>query len=290
MLLKKLLSIVFLFLIMPVLVRADHFEEYTNQVLQKMVADGFCKESDSISLKDIADLDSVLPGIQAGFIIVKTNDGRFSRSLVQFARQKIDANNATPMILLERFTTYREGEERTVLASSKNVALFSKFRFSFDLGQVVPSELGGDILFESDKGTPKISPLGKAKLFLVTKAHPDAKPMKKDNAVTVGPTFDMKYFNGTYQLNDDGRRTGKLILKVDELGEVLGSFYSDKDGQKYEVRGKAGAPPHAIQFIIKFPRIEQNFQGFLFTSDAKAIAGSSKLVDRDSAFYAIRVE
>jgi len=126
MFLKRLLLIGFLFLIKPVLVRADNFEEYTNQVLQKMVDDGFCKESDSISLKDIADLDSVLPGIQAGFIIVKTNEGRFSRSLVQFARQKIDANNATPMILLERFTTYREGEERTVLASSKNVALFFK--------------------------------------------------------------------------------------------------------------------------------------------------------------------
>jgi len=88
MLLKRLLLIGFLFLIKPVLVRADNFEEYTNQVLQKMVDDGFCKESDSISLKDIADLDSVLPGIQAGFIIVKTNEGRFSRSLVQFARQK----------------------------------------------------------------------------------------------------------------------------------------------------------------------------------------------------------
>lgn len=284
------LLILFVFFILPDFVNADTFDEYTNIVLKKMVENDFCREIDSLTLKEISDLDPVLLGIQAGFIIVRTNEGRYSRALVQFARQKIDANNATPMILLERFTTYREGEERTVIASSKNIALFSKFRFSFDLGQVVPPELGGDILFDSEKSGPRLTPLGKAKIYLVHKPHPEAKPMKKDESIVVGPNFDMKYFNGTYQLNDDGRRTGKLILKVDDLGEVVGSFYSDKDGQKYDVRGKAGAPPHAIQFIIKFPRIEQVFQGFLFTSDAKAIAGSSKLVDRDSAFYAIRIE
>ncbi len=269
---------------------ADNFDEYTNQILQKMIENGFCKEVESFSLKDIAEIDSVLPGIQSGFMIIRTNEGRHARVLVQFARQKIDAEKFASMVLLERFVTYREGEERTILANGKNIALFSKFRFNFDLGQVVPEELGGDILFDTTKDSPNITKIGKAKLFFVTKAHPEAKPLKKENAVIVGPNFDMKYFNGTYQLNDDGRRSGKLVLKSDETGEILGSFYSDKDGRKYEVRGKAGAPPHAIQFIIKFPRIEQVFQGFLFTADAKAIAGSAKLADRDSAFYAIRVE
>ncbi len=105
------LLIVFVFFILPDFVNADTFDEYTNIVLKKMVENDFCREIDSLTLKEISDLDPVLLGIQAGFIIVRTNEGRYSRALVQFARQKIDANNATPMILLERFTTYREGEE-----------------------------------------------------------------------------------------------------------------------------------------------------------------------------------
>jgi hypothetical protein len=77
---------------------------------------------------------------------------------------------------------------------------------------------------------------------------------------------------------------------VEDNGAVTGAYYSDKEGQKYEVTGKIGSPNHAIQFTIKFPRTEQVFSGWLFTGDANALCGSSRLERREAGFYAIRVE
>ena len=57
-----------------------------------------------------------------------------------------------------------------------------------------------------------------------------------------------------------------------------------------EVTGKIGKPNHAIQFKITFPRTVQIFEGFLFTGDGKAITGSSKLQERETGFYALRLE
>ena len=73
-------------------------------------------------------------------------------------------------------------------------------------------------------------------------------------------------------------------------GGVTGSYYSDKDGQKYDVQGKIGTPQHAIEFRIRFPRVEHTFKGMLFTGDGKAMAGASRLAEREAAFYAVRSE
>lgn len=269
--------------------KADEFELYVNTTLQKMVEDDtYIQKFDQLYLKDVADADFNLSGSQAGFVLVKTNEGRNAKILLQFARQKINNEKFAPMVVIERFVTYREGQERTVLANGKNIALFNGFRFNLDLGQIVPAELNADIEFGADDKGPFLRKIGQSKLFLVKKRHPEAKPEEKANAPVVGPVFDIKYFNGNYLLQDDGRRSGKLKIEVDASGDVSGSFYSDKDGQKYDIRGKVGGPAHSIQFVIKFPRIEQTFQGFLFTGDAKAIAGTSRLIDRESGFFAIR--
>ncbi len=118
---------------------------------------------------------------------------------------------------------------------------------------------------------------------------PDLAP-KKSARLVVGETFDIRYFNGTYKLFDDGRRSGTLTLKVDDQGVVEGAFYSDRDGRKFEVKGRVGMPAHAIQFTIKFPRSEQEYRGMLFTGDGRALAGTSRLQDREAAFYATRIE
>ena len=44
-------------------------------------------------------------------------------------------------------------------------------------------------------------------------------------------------------LHSDGRRSGKLQLKLAANGkEIEGWYYSDKDGAKYEVSGTIGSP------------------------------------------------
>jgi hypothetical protein len=271
-------------------VRGDAFDHYVNPVLAKALTSEYVKPLTELAADDIGDHDRVLPNIPAAFLIVRTNDNRLAKLLVQSARQKVPGTDrAIPMLLIERYVTYKEGEEQTVLASGRNLALFPGFRLSLDLGQVVPEDLGGDLQFivEGDKIVTR--PVGKAKLYLVTKAIPGVEP-KKGPKLVVGETFEARYFTGTYKLYDDGRRSGKLVLKVEADNTVTGSYYSDRDGAKYDVYGQVGKPLHALQFTVKFPRTEQVFQGMLFTGDGRVLAGTSRMQEREAAFYAVREE
>jgi hypothetical protein len=270
--------------------RADPFDLYLNKDLQRLVEGKNVKEIKELTPTMIVENDRVLAKTFSAFVVVRTNGGRYAKLLVQAAKQKIDAENAIPILSIERYVTYKEGEERTILASGKNQSLNHGFRFSLDLGQVVPEALGGDLKFVVDGDKVHTERVGKAKMYLVTKHDPVVEP-KKAGKFVMGEKFEPKYFAGTFRLNDDGRRAGKLVLKVDEDNKtVTGSYYSDKDGQKYEVTGKIGTPTHSIEFMVKFPRTEQVFKGMLFTGTGKAIAGTSRILDRDAAFYATREE
>ena len=213
------------------------FDHYLNATLAKAAESADVRELKRLTPKEILENDRVVPGVAAAVLIVRTNDDRWAKLAVQSARQKIDAEKALPMLLVTRYVTYKEGEERTVRASGENVSLFPGFRLSLDLGQVVPEELGGDLRFVADGDRVYAEPLGKARLFVLTKPVAGVEP-KKGPKLVVGETFEPRYFNGSYKLYDDGRRSGTLKLEVGEDGGITGAYYSDKDGQKYEVRGK----------------------------------------------------
>jgi hypothetical protein len=268
---------------------AEPFDYYVRPVLARLVEAKDTKEIKKLTPSLMVDNDRVLPHTRSTFLVVKTNEGRYAKLLAQPARQKIDAERTLPMLLLDQYVTYKEGEERAVQASGKNLSLFPGFRLSLALGQVVPEALGGDLRFVADGDNVYAEPLGKAKLYLVTKALPDVGP-KKGAKFVAGDTFEPSWFNGTYHLRSDGRRSGKLTLKVEEDGSLSGSYYSDKDGAKYPVSGRIGTPKHCVQFTIKFPRSEETFQGCMFTGDGQAMAGTSRLQERESGFYARRVE
>src|SRR5262245_8225622 len=280
-----LVSCAFLLLAAPAF--ADPFDSYVNPVLTKVPTAKGVKELKQLTPDDITDNDRVLPRTSAAFIVVRTNDGRYSKLLVQSARQKLDGEKRIPILYIERFVTYREGEERTVQTSGEKLSLFPGFRLSLDLGQVVPEELGGDLRFVADGGKVYAEPLGKARLYLLTKPLPEAAP-KKGGKFVMGEAFEPRYFNGTFKLYDDGRRSGTLKLKVGDGGEVTGDYYSDKDGTKYEVKGRVGSPAYAITFTVVFPRSEEVFQGWMFTGDGRALAGSARLEGRETGFYAVR--
>jgi hypothetical protein len=268
---------------------ADPFDLYTNPVLARVPkADGALAVA-QLSREQIIDNDRILKGVAGSFLVVKTNDNRWSKLLVQYAKHKTAEGKTVPMVSIERFVTFKEGQDRAVQAASQNVSLYPGFRFNLDLGQVVPEELGGDLRFVADGDKNYLEALGKAKVYLVTKPLPEAAPPKTEKVV-VGEKFEPKYFNGTYQLHDDGRRSGKLTLKVNEEGGVTGTYVSDKDGTTYDLRGRIGVPQHGIEFTVQFPRAEQSFKGWLFTADARAITGSSRLNEREAGFYAVRVE
>jgi hypothetical protein len=269
--------------------RADALDYYTNPILRKVPAAEGTKEVKQLTPSLIADNDRVLPDIAPAFLVLQTNQGRYCKLLVQAARQKIGAERVVPILVIERYITYKEGTDESILASGKNLYLFPGFRLSLDLGQVVPEDLGGDLHFVADGAKVYTEPVGKAKLYLVTKPLPEAAP-KKTPKFVIGDKFEARYFNGTFRLYDDGRRSGKLTLKVEEGGDVTGAFTSDKEGEKYDVTGKIGMPQHSIQFTIKYPRTEETFQGWLFTGDGKALTGTSRMLDHEAGFYAVRVE
>jgi hypothetical protein len=270
--------------------RADAFDHYTNPVLDKLVEGKNVKEVKRLTAAMIVDNDAVLPRTTSAFLVVRTNGDRYAKLLVQAGKQRVGKDKALPVLIVNRFVTYKEGEEQAVQASGKEMSLYDGFRLSLDLGQVVPAEVGGDLRFVVKDGKTYTEPLGKAKLYVVTKHDPKVVP-KKAGKFVMGEKFEAKHFNGTYKLHDDGRRAGKLVLKVGEDSkEVTGWYYSAKDGSKYEVKGKVGVPAHSIELTVKFPRTEQVFKGMLFTGDGKAMAGTSKMVEREAAWYATREE
>jgi hypothetical protein len=275
--------------LLPAAVRADAFDDYVNTVISRAVEDKKLEKVDRLTADQMIEHGRVLPGITAACVMVRTNEGRWARLLVQPARQKVDEKQSAPIALVERFVCYRPGEERTIHTKGDNVRLFGDFRFSLDIGQVVPASVPADLRFVVEGENQRLEPVDKAEMYVVTKHLAEATPAKSAKLV-VGAKFEPRYFNGVYQLYDDGRRSGKLHLKVDDRNEILGHYYSDKDGQKYEVVGKIGNPLHHLEFTITFPRTIQHYRGWLFTGDARAIAGSSRLQERETGFYAVRVE
>jgi hypothetical protein len=271
------------------ILRADPFDLYDNKVLGKAPDAAGVRAVKELTPSVMSDHDRVLPGITGSLLVVRTNDGRWSKLLVQPARQKIADGKSVPILLVDRFVTYKEGTDEAVQASGRNLYLFAGFRLNLDVGQVVPEEAGGDLRLVADGNKVHVEALGKAKLYLLTRPLPDAQP-KKTNKLVVGGKFLPEYFNGTYRLYDDGRRSGRLTLKVEEGGDVTGEYVSDRDGEKYEVRGRIGQQPHGVQFTVKFPRVEQQFQGWLFTGDGTVLTGSSRMLEREAGFYAVRLE
>jgi hypothetical protein len=267
---------------------ADAFDYYTNDILAKVPKADGVQQVQELTPEMLVEHNRVLPHIKGAFLVVKTNDGRYSKLLVQAARQKV-GNKTLPILLIDRFVTYKDGEERMIVAEGKNIRLFQDFHFHVDIGQVVPASVGGDLRLVVTGDKTYVEPLGKAELYLVTKALPEAAP-KKAEKVIVGASFEPKYFNGTYKLHVDGRRSGKLVLKVGEDGDINGWYYSDKDGAKYEVTGKVGDTTHAIKFKVQLPRTPEEYQGWMFTGDGRAICGVARLQERESGFYALRLD
>ncbi|MFQ3594073.1 MAG: hypothetical protein SNJ82_12910 [Gemmataceae bacterium] len=270
--------------------RADLFDYYLPRDCERLVEAGKrIKELRHLLPTQIIDYDRALPRAGAAMLLVKTNADRWAKLLVTAGKQKLPDHKTVPILVVERFVTYKEGEERQVVADGKNLALFAGFRLSLDMGQIVPEQLGGDLRFVVEGDKVFLEPVAKARLFVLTEHDPAVEP-KKGSSFVMGDKVEPRHFNGTFKLFDDGRRSGKLVLTANDDGKVGGYYYSDRDGAKYEVNGRIGPKPHMVEFAIKFPRTEQVYRGMLFTGGGKALAGTSKLAEREAAFYALREE
>jgi hypothetical protein len=272
--------------------RADQFDYYTHPVLSKAASDGSLKEVKELTGKDLDDATGVLPDSPDAVLVVATNDKRFAKLLAQPAKQKIGGDKEAPLLLIDKYTTYKGTSAQAVQAAGQDLHLYPGLRLSLDLGQVVPESVGGDLTVTADPKDPNgflVKPVKDAKLYVLPKPIAGVVP-KKAPKLVVGEAFETRFIAGKYKLHDDGRRSGVLKLEVNDAGEITGTFTSDKDGREYDVQGKAGSPKHAVTFTIKYPATTQTFTGFVFTGDAKAIAGTAKMLEREAGFYAERIE
>src|SRR6516164_5520535 len=79
---------------------ADAFDRYTNPVLAKAPGAEGVQELKQLTPEVIADHDHVLPDAAGALVIVKTNEGRYGKLLVQAARQKTK-DKAVPILLID---------------------------------------------------------------------------------------------------------------------------------------------------------------------------------------------
>ena len=99
--------------------RTEQFDYYTQPVLAKAVKDSAVKEVKQLTSDQIGDFTSALPDSSSAFLIVSTNDRRLAKLLVQPARQKIGPDKQVPMLLIDKFITFKGTTERAIQASGR---------------------------------------------------------------------------------------------------------------------------------------------------------------------------
>lgn len=220
-------------------------------------------------------------------VIVQTNDGHWSKVLVSWGQRKVKGREQPlPVLVLERFVTYRGDREGQTTASGKEVMVFAGHSFSFDIGQVVPSGNGADIEF-TEAGLVK--PVGDAKLFGLNGSQLPAADAAKPNPNDHDGVLP-RDFAGTWKVSIDGRWTGVWEINVDEQRTVLGKFVSDDTKSRYELYGKVSNVPHQAKLEIDLANSQVSVDAFLFTTDKATMGGTATLAGRKFAFVATRQE
>src|SRR5207248_7513688 len=85
----------------PRVLHADAFDNYTNDVLVKVPRAAGVEKLQQLTPALMAEHQGVLPGTAATFLVVRTNEGRMCKLLVQPARQKLPDRSTAPILLIE---------------------------------------------------------------------------------------------------------------------------------------------------------------------------------------------
>jgi len=262
---------------------ADVFERHTAKELQRAIEQG--PAAAQLTLNDAAKLKPLSPTLSSPCIVVKTDDGNYAKALVGWGLRK-GGEKPTPVLLIERFVTYRGDRPDLTAAVGKDVMLFPGFAFNFDIGQVVPEGHGADVKFTANSA---LKPVGEVQFVaLHGSLLPPADPTtKRDPAAQEGVTLED--FAGTWKVDADGRWKGEWELKVAN-GDVTGSFVSDESKNRYDVTGQAGALPHQVKLEVFLANAQMQIDAYLWTKDKSKMAGTLVLAGRKFGFVAERAE
>ncbi len=242
-----------------------------------------------ITMRALDQLPTAFKDTRAPFLIVKTSQKNLARLLVSPALRKPPGGEGPPIpvFVLERFDTFEPGRAGSRLAKGAGLLLFDGFQVDLDSGQVVPDGQGGDLIFKNGgKDGPWIEAVGSAEIY-----SPKS-PLTPDKAAA-GPSPGRAVlpgdFSGRYRLYADGRWSGLLELEVAADRQVSGRFRSEANGTTYPVTGEVQLDPtNKVLFKVKFPRSEQDYDGFLWTEGKSAISGTFAMGEKTFGFTALR--
>lgn len=262
---------------------ADAFDRHTSKWLEKSIDKQQPRKS--LSLEQAGMLKTLDAGISSPCIIVKTNDGNLTKALLAWGYRRGKGKKLIPVLLIERYVTYRANRGDTAAASGKDVMLFAGFTFNFDIGQVVPEGQGGDVRF-TDKGT--IEPVGKAELFGLNGSQlPES---AKTDEPTAGNRVAPRDYAGTWQVTVDGRWSGEMQLSLEHNGKLRGKYTSTESKSTYDVTGRVAQLRHHAKLSIRLDNATQAIDAFLFTHDKSTMAGFATLAGRKFGFHAKRLK
>lgn len=271
---------------------ADHFDDQLADAVRAVADAPAVKQVSELTLDQLRALPRPLQELDAGFAVVKTDQGNWCKLLLRYARRKKAGSEDTiDLVLLDRLVTYPQDTRQAVVAERKETLLFPGFAIDLDLGQVVPAGTGEDLVFvagEGDEKPGRLEVANGAELWLVGRAFnkPSAGPRRRVGTGAIQP----EDYAGKYEVSGDGRWNGSLTLAVDEDGKVSGSYTSEQTGRTYNVRGRVGTPTNRIDFEVILPMTVQEYEGYLWTQDRNRMTGVTRMEGLPFGFEAKRVD
>lgn len=264
---------------------ADVFERHGARLVKKLADDGEAVKQ--LTMNDAARLKPLAPTIGSPCLVVKTGDGNYSKLLASWGLKKGKVSEKpTPVLMIERYVTYRGERLDLTAATGKDTMLFPGFGFDLDIGQVVPEGQGSDIVFTAEGEL-----VASDNVKLVTVNGSQLPPADKSAAKNPNDHEGVlaEDFSGVWKLNADGRWQGELELKVAEGGKAIGTFTSDESKNAYDVTGQTGGVPHNLKLDIFLANTQLTVDSYLWTKDKSQMAGTVTMTGRKFGFVATRV-
>lgn len=264
---------------------ADVFERHDAKLVKGLAEQG--ESVKVVTMSDAAKLKPLAPTIGTPCFVVRTDEGGYAKLLAAWGLKKgKESEKPTPVLLVERYVTYRGDRIDLTSATGKDVMLFPGFGFNLDIGQVVPEGQGADLIFTADG---ELVPGDRAKLVAINGSQlpPADKAARRDPNDHEGVVAED--FSGTWKLNADGRWLGELELKVTEVGKATGSFTSDESKNSYDITGQTGSTPHNLKLEVFLANTQLSMDGYLWTKDKSQMAGTVTMTGRKFGFVATRV-
>lgn len=260
---------------------ADAFDQHTSEILKQAIADA--KPIERLALDDANKLQPIGRNLST-CIVVRTNDGNVAKALVAWGFRRGE-DKPIPVLLIERFVTYRGNRGDVTAAAGEDVMLFAGFAFNFDIGQVVPAGQGGDVRMTDES---VLVPIDEAKIFgldgsRLPAAEDDGEEDPHDHEGVLP-----RDFAGAWRVDIDGRWRGEWLLHVNGEGQVRGTYTSDDSKSGYPISGRVASPSHRVKLTVHLENAQQTVDALLWTTDKSRMSGAATLAGREFGFVAVR--